>query len=82
MWRVVGVDKYVVCGRLTKYRRVLWVVSLEAKGLPVWVTEVGEWFRVVPDILPQGLGRIGVEQRGDVLVGDTTLCQMWHDDLS
>ena len=76
MWRVVGVDKYVVCGRLTKYRRFLWVVSSKAKGLPVQVIEVGEWCRVVPDTLPQGLGRIGAEQRGDVLVGDTTLRQM------
>jgi hypothetical protein len=77
----VGVDKFVARGRLTKCRRVLWVVSLEAKGVPVWVTEVGEWW-VGLDTLPQGLGRIGAEQRGGVLVGDTTLRRMWHDDLS
>ena len=78
----MGVGKFVACGRLTKYRWVLWVVSSEAKGLPVQVTEVGEWCRVVPDTLPQGLGRIGAEKRGGVLVGDTTLRRMWRDDLS
>jgi hypothetical protein len=58
------------------------VVSSEARGLLVQVAEVGEWCWVVPSTLPQGLGRIEAEQRGGELVGDTTLCQMWRDDLS